>query len=889
MEDDLDAHYVLVADIDATETATWNGGMGFDPIGNSTAPFSGTFDGNGYTIANLTIDRPSEDVVGLFGSVRSGGTIRNTTLVGLSVTGSSTVGGLVGLNSYGTVSDSSATGSVSGALRVGGLVGLNWYGTVSDSSATGSVSGFFAYVGGLVGHNWYGTVSDSSATGSVSGYSTVGGLVGYNLNGTVSDSSATGSISSSSSWFSYVGGLVGSNYGRVSESSATGSVSGSSYVGGLVGYNYGGGTVSESYATGSVSGSSYVGGLVGGNNGGTVSDSYWDVDTTGQPTSAGGVGLTTAQMTGPAAATNMTGFDFVDTWRITQRYPVLAWQAVDPAFFDVTVTDTNTPVTEGELLTVTVAVENTGELDGTQTLTLTDTDFANAEQDAVEVTLAAGESNGSIVLEWPTQYGDTGVGDVTVASVNDTDTVSVTVANAPPSITALNTTAPADEGQPVSVSGTFTDPSPNDTHTVTLEWGDGTTETVPVSDVADAGTFSATHIYADDGTYTVNATVADDAGGVDATTVPNDIANVPPVLTLTVEERALFGQLVNLTTAFTDNGTADTHTASVDWGDGTTESVPVSQAAGSGTLEANHTYPTAGTYIVRVTVTDDDGGVGTATAAVTVAPLVSIEVKPGGDAEDRNPINLRSNGVIPVAILGSEHFDVRRVDAATVRFGPPRELEAGGGAAARLTGDFDADDRYEDVNEDGYADIVLHFRTQETGFEDGDSTGAVAGATTAGLPIAATDTVDVFAPGSGSDDERDGPETRPAGDDREPPAPPEASGIEGTEPDDGPEEADDGPDTDGGDGDVEREADDSPDEGGDGDGDPEPADEGVSEKAKDGKDQPNDRKDAPADADQRGGGPRKASNPGQGNDHDRGHGNDTDRQDEDNPGTGPKG
>ncbi len=388
----LSGNYVLGADIDASATSGWNGGVGFAPIGNDTTNFTGRFDGLGHAITNLTINRPTTTYVGLFGRA-TGSTLRNVGLTGGSVTGVSTVGGLVGLND-GMVNQSYATVSVTGEWRVGGLVGMN-AGTVSRSYATGNVTGSHLsilgeveYVGGLVGRNYGmvnqsyatgnvtatgnevgglvgrndymgmvnqsyatgnvtgiydpdkatgnqvgglvgrndGMVSQSYATGAVSGYGTVGGLVGNNYHATVNQSYATGSVAGTSN---YVGGLVGFNtYSTVSQSYARGSVSGTSSVGGLVGYNISS-TVSQSYARGSVSGTSSVGGLVGSNSG-TVTDSFWDTQTTGQATSAGGTGLTTAQMKSLATFT-AAGWDIDDAggtgkvWRIYdgQSYPLL--------------------------------------------------------------------------------------------------------------------------------------------------------------------------------------------------------------------------------------------------------------------------------------------------------------------------------------------------------------------------------------------------------------------------------------------------------------------------------------------------------------------------------------------------------------------------------------
>jgi PGF-CTERM protein len=160
-------------------------------------------------------------------------------------------------------------------------------------------------------------VENVNITGNVG----VGGLVGRN-SGTVENSYATGSVSSDG--FN-VGGLVGDGrLGTVKKSYATGDVSGDSNVGGLVGN---GGTVEKSYATGSVSGGRNVGGLVGQDAALTVTGSYYDTETTGQSSSEGGTGLTTSEMTGSAATSNMDAFDFTSTWETeSDDYPILTWQ-----------------------------------------------------------------------------------------------------------------------------------------------------------------------------------------------------------------------------------------------------------------------------------------------------------------------------------------------------------------------------------------------------------------------------------------------------------------------------------------------------------------------------------------------------------------------------------
>ena len=118
---------------------------------------------------------------------RPSATIKNIGLMGGTVTGAAGVGGLVGINWYGTISNVYTTSTVTGTANsgyVGGLVGANWYGSISNTYATGSCIG--GHCGGLVGGN-YGTISNAYAIGMVNGITTSGGLVGYG-SGTISNS-----------------------------------------------------------------------------------------------------------------------------------------------------------------------------------------------------------------------------------------------------------------------------------------------------------------------------------------------------------------------------------------------------------------------------------------------------------------------------------------------------------------------------------------------------------------------------------------------------------------------------------------------------------------------------------------------------------------------------
>ncbi|MCK4639941.1 MAG: T9SS type A sorting domain-containing protein [Candidatus Marinimicrobia bacterium] len=183
----LSSYFIQIADIDL-DVSPYNTGSGWEPIGNSSTNFTGSYNGQGHTIDGLFINRASTYYVGLFGYTAIA-EIDSIDVTNVDITGGNYVGGLVGYNnSFSTVGNSYATGSVTGEFYVGGLVGYNSYSTVSNSYATSSVTGTGIFVGGLVGYNEGGTVGKSYATGSVTGDAQVGGLVGFNDDGTVENS-----------------------------------------------------------------------------------------------------------------------------------------------------------------------------------------------------------------------------------------------------------------------------------------------------------------------------------------------------------------------------------------------------------------------------------------------------------------------------------------------------------------------------------------------------------------------------------------------------------------------------------------------------------------------------------------------------------------------------
>ncbi|NLE30681.1 LPXTG cell wall anchor domain-containing protein, partial [Candidatus Dojkabacteria bacterium] len=222
VRDNLMANYILMRDLDFNDCnsysncenmSTYTEGLGWEPVGswNDVSeiehPYYGTFDGQGHTISNLYINRPSEYFVGLFGLVGEGGKIKNVGLINASISGLGYTGGLVG-RLLGTVENSYAKGSVIATDEcTGGLVGNHWIkesaitATIINSYSEASVSGGYT-VGGLVGCN-VGDVINSYSTGTVTGTNQVGGLIGWYGGGEISNSY----------WDTYTSGVVISDGG----------------------------------------------------------------------------------------------------------------------------------------------------------------------------------------------------------------------------------------------------------------------------------------------------------------------------------------------------------------------------------------------------------------------------------------------------------------------------------------------------------------------------------------------------------------------------------------------------------------------------------------------------------------------------------------------------
>jgi uncharacterized protein (TIGR02145 family) len=274
--------------IDAEDAQNWHNGAGWLPIGNETTPFRGFYSGSGYTISNLYMNRSDVIVTGFFG-VCDNTLLYDIQLTNLNFTAGSTMGGLIGMiRNFSIVHRCATSGIMEGVGFLGGIVGYCANSQISETFSTVNINGGGTDIGGLAGK-----IEFSS---------------------------------------------------EINNCYSMGDIYGGDYFGGLVGRNESS-TISNSYSVGWVSQNGTCGGLVGVSNG-TVTNSFWDTETSGQATSAEGVGKSTAEM---KAYSTFFGnsWDFDGVWGINatdnEGYPFLKWQGYTQQLFSGGVGTTEEP------------------------------------------------------------------------------------------------------------------------------------------------------------------------------------------------------------------------------------------------------------------------------------------------------------------------------------------------------------------------------------------------------------------------------------------------------------------------------------------------------------------------------------------------------------------
>jgi hypothetical protein len=317
----LDAHFVQISNIDLDGAG---GETGWAPLGADEFPFTGSYDGAGFTISNLQITNLVADGinnVGLFGVV-DGGDLSNMIVssTNTGVTGTQGTGILVGQLRSGTITRCQTSGFVSGDTRTGGLVGDMESGEIFQCSSSATVSPERSRAGGLVG-----IMSDPDREGIAAAASSV------------RESFATGTVTSGSA---RVGGLVGSvnELASVENSYSTGAVTGANRTSSLIGRLDG--TISFSYATGNVTvtdtddSGDRLGYVVGElRDTGVLNGVYYDTNINisyegGTAITEAGTAIDISTLDCNDTSATLDGFDFTSAWNCADgSWPTLAWQS----------------------------------------------------------------------------------------------------------------------------------------------------------------------------------------------------------------------------------------------------------------------------------------------------------------------------------------------------------------------------------------------------------------------------------------------------------------------------------------------------------------------------------------------------------------------------------
>ena len=279
------------------------------PIGNSSVPFTGNFDGDGYTISGMFINTTSTHN-GLFGN--SSGTVQNLTIENSWVKGGKFTGGFIGnISDAAVLRNAVNKASIVGmGDAVGGAIG-NYQGCYRNSGKIENVENqgvvtAVNYVGGIIGSACYIEISDVKNSAEISGNSKIGGIAGnLQINTIITNAENFGKIigkDQTAGIVGFFGYLYGTNfdYGKMKNVKNWGAVEGEKYTAGIIGKN--GGTVNNNlandgnvvgtdytagliayakksttesaYNTGDIFGSVYVGGIAGDNEEGVTSSAY---------------------------------------------------------------------------------------------------------------------------------------------------------------------------------------------------------------------------------------------------------------------------------------------------------------------------------------------------------------------------------------------------------------------------------------------------------------------------------------------------------------------------------------------------------------------------------------------------------------------------------------
>jgi len=339
INDDLSANYILMNDIDASETREWNNKEGWEPIGSyvhrfSGISFTGSLDGQNYSINNLYIKRPSRMYVGLFECICNGAVIKNLSIKDAEIIAVQDAGILAGriyvfdILSEITIENCSVSGKVSFPYLEGRFFG-GFCGSINAEYGTSRIYHCFSEAD---------VISDHAA----------GGFCGINesISGTsiIEECYCIGTVNCNEYWGDYMGGFCGINKSWRGESYilncfSTGNVaqkelSRGACFGGFCGLNQtrsidnpGHSIIENCYSLGRVNGYVDLGGFCGQNRGeglNQITNSYFNLQTSYLDSTKGGIGKTTSEM---MMQFTYDGWDFENVWCIVegQTYPQLQY------------------------------------------------------------------------------------------------------------------------------------------------------------------------------------------------------------------------------------------------------------------------------------------------------------------------------------------------------------------------------------------------------------------------------------------------------------------------------------------------------------------------------------------------------------------------------------
>jgi len=340
-------------------------------------------------------------------------------------------------------------------------------------------------------------------------------------------------------------------------------------------------------------------------------------------------------------------------------------------------------------------------------------------------------------------------------SAPETLVITIEPVNDPPTIT-VGPDQEAFEGDVVQVTASFNDPELTPAHSATIDWGDGSpvedaqivepTEGVP-------GSITASHVYADNGTYSVTVTVSDSDDASANASFQVSVANAAPVFTSTIEDDSILvgNTFVLPPVDFTDAGSSDTYTATINWGDGTEEAavVTVTGSTGgiTGTVTAQHVYDTEGVYTVVLTITDDDGGSTTTEFEISAhiiidPPVINLSGSTGDESDGESQhftwdvfstddevasveVTIRKSGAVihnSTSASGTFAFDDLGLGRYTIDI-IASDLEGRTSIESRSVGVFDDDVESAAISLTGSQGTQLTDETQEFGWSVRDPSG----------------------------------------------------------------------------------------------------------------------------------------------------------------------